>query len=331
MENTQVLEVLKTHSYPKGYAHTVYIDESIDEPLYYRNVINTLDNAQDGDSVRMIISTGGGRMDTANMITYSMDSCKAEITAVLSSSCMSAGTIIALHAHKWEVGAGLDWMVHNGSFGVGGETHSVRKYHDHNQKIMRSMLDREYTGFYSPEEIEAIANGEDSLLLAEEVGIRLDKFALYKQNQVEDYHQEMDNALWEENNRTIDEALEDLEISSQEKEAFIKVRDMLDDNLSEEPCTNSEDESTYKEVNINGTMTLKYLQDTEGNNYGFELDYTFCGEDCLLYVAEEYLSADDREDLLFILSEVTDLKELNRRSTANLIKRFISEIKRYAD
>ena len=334
MENTQVLEVLKTHSYPKGYAHTVYIDEDVDEPVYYRNVINTLDTAQEGDSVRMIISTGGGLLATANMITYAMDCCKAEITAVLTSSCMSAGTIIALHAHKWEIGAGLDWMVHSGSFGVGGETHSVRKYHDHNQRIMRELLDREYTGFYSPKEIDAIANGDDSLLVAQEVGERLDTFAKHRMDKEETYHQELEDSLWEQNNIMVSEAISSLDISQSDKDTFNRVKDLLDKEMMMAPpevestdnCCSSPEETPLSDFPSVIEPIYAWTGDISVEAFNYPEDALFLFDASVGIELDITLSSmiNQREEVIHFLTEVTGKQPYHKKSTKTLALELIA-------
>jgi ATP-dependent protease ClpP protease subunit len=349
MENTQVLEVLKTNSYPKGYAHTVYIDEAIDEPVYYRNVLNTLDTAQEGDSVRLIISTGGGLLGTADLITYAMDCCKAEITAVLASTCMSAGTIIALHAHKWEIGAGLNWMVHCGSFTVGGEAHQVQKYHDHNQALTKAMLHREYTGFYSLPEIEAISNGIDSLLMAEEVSERLENFALLRKQREDDFYQEQDDAMYEENNLMVANTLASLDVSESDKETFNRIHKMIDDSLSEQdnPSLTGEPETSVtpceKDELSPYLVELPFLSE-EGTELGSIHFYQEGGniddvelvldkgvfnlsDDSILLVDYDYLDTEDRKELLDIMSKVTGRK-YTKWSTDTLKTAFVREVYR---
>ena len=38
--------------------------------------------------------------------------CQGHIIAHLTGSCISAATVIALHAHEWKIGDGLEFMIH---------------------------------------------------------------------------------------------------------------------------------------------------------------------------------------------------------------------------
>jgi len=185
MQETQVLETLKVNSYVASMEHDVFIDETIEEEAYYRSVISTLNRATEKDTVRFTISSNGGFGSTAMVLAHAMDTCPARKIGILSGNVKSAATIIALHCDDWQIGAGCDWMAHTASFALGGSANSVQKYHDHEQKMIKRLLEREYTGFYTEEEIEDIAKGNDSLLMPEEVQERLQNFAEHRQKQQE--------------------------------------------------------------------------------------------------------------------------------------------------
>lgn len=350
-EDTHVLDSLKVNSYPVGYSHTIFIDESIAESTYYRNVLNVLHSATENDTIKMIIDTNGGLGSTAMTLTHAMDGCKASITGVLSGNCKSAGTLIALHCHNWELGHGLDWMAHTASFGIGGEAHKVAQQHEHEQKLIRELLFREYEGFYTTEEIEEIAAGKDSYLTAEEVGERLEYLTVYRQDKADAYHQDLDDAMWDENNRIVDETLETLDISEEDKETFNRVRNLLDGALQEpieskvketvddiiksmkdtvEPLlTGSGNLHTVKVMNSNNTGcvgTLFYSLDDKNSPYEVELIYTNYGNEYILQVDEEFLDSSNRKDLIYVLECTTGLKSLSRWSTTNLINRFITDM-----
>ena len=185
MQETQVLETLKVNSYVASMEHDVFIDETIEEEAYYRSVISTLNRATEKDTVRFTISSNGGFGSTAMVLAHAMDTCPARKIGILSGNVKSAATIIALHCDDWQIGAGCDWMAHTASFALGGSANSVQKYHDHEQKMIKRLLEREYTGFYTEDEIEDIAKGNDSLLMPEEVQERLQNFAEHRQQQQE--------------------------------------------------------------------------------------------------------------------------------------------------
>lgn len=342
MQDTHVLDSFKVNTYPQSYAHTIFIDEHIAETTYYRNVISTLNSAQEGDTIQMIIDTNGGLGSTAMTLTHAMDGCKAKITGVLSGNCKSAGTVIALHCHDWEIGHGLDWLAHTASFGIGGEANKVAKWHDHEQKLIRELLFREYEGFYTTEEIEDIAQGNDSLLTPKEVGQRLEKFAEHRANRINNYHQEMEDALWEENNAMVEEALNTLDITVEERDTFNKVKHMLDSSLSEEDIESSAEThtadveaATLKEELINVPFISEsgakvgdlYFIEDKGIPVDIELSWYLDEEEYVICVHEDFLCADARGDLLSIMNKLTG-RSYSSWNTKQLIKTFIREVYR---
>ena len=343
MRDTHILEALKCESRAKNYEHTIFIDESIDDVSYYRNVLSTLGSATPDDTVRMIINTGGGLLGTASSITHAMDTCQAHIIAVLTSNCQSAGTIIALHANTWEIGAGLSWMCHTASFGCGGSAEKVKKHHTHEQKMIEDLLTREYTGFYSEEEILAIADGDESWLRAEEVSERLENFALLRKQREDTFYQEQDDAMYEENNIMVAETLASLDVSESDKETFNRIHKMIDDSLAEQD-TPSNEVATPKEEVLSLELTevpflaedgtklgdISYYQD--GDNLGdIELEIELSCNDyvvpTIVLVDSSFLDADYRTELLEIMNKVTGRK-YSKLGTETLINNFIKEVHR---
>ena len=210
MQDTHVLDTLKVNSYVSSMDHDVFIDEDIENEAYYRSVVTTLNKASEKDTIRFIISSGGGSGATAMTLAHAMDTCAARKVGVLCGNVKSAATIIALHCDEWEVGYGCDWMAHTASFGLGGSAHTIKKFHDHEQRQIQALLYREYEGFYTKEEIADIANGNESLLNAEEVKERLKNFANYKAEQQNTLKEEAYNKFVEQDEALMEKGLQHL-------------------------------------------------------------------------------------------------------------------------
>ena len=241
MQETQVLETLKVNSYVASMEHDVFIDETIEEEAYYRSVISTLNRATEKDTVRFTISSNGGFGSTAMVLAHAMDTCPARKIGILSGNVKSAATIIALHCDDWQIGAGCDWMAHTASFALGGSANSVQKYHDHEQKMIKRLLEREYTGFYTEDEIEDIAKGNDSLLMPEEVQERLQNFAEHRQQQQESSLEDLFSSQNEEAEKIeqmlLNKLLADGEISKEELDIAKRVQKAtleLDESLNDD-------------------------------------------------------------------------------------------------
>jgi ATP-dependent protease ClpP protease subunit len=178
--NTHKAELSKVSTYSTACTYQIFLDENIDDAAYYRAVIDALSSASRSDTVEFHINNGGGLMDTAAAITHAMDKCTAKLHGVITGTCASAATSIALHCDTWEVGATVSWMVHTASFGVGGSAPDVRAEHAHNQALVESWLSKEYEGFYTEDEIATIAEGKDSWLDRGQLVARLNALKDYR-------------------------------------------------------------------------------------------------------------------------------------------------------
>lgn len=99
----------------------VYITDGIDEPSCYNELCQILRNASKGETVNLYLNTPGGIIDSAFMIVDAIKSSKAKVTAYLSGTVASAGTIIALSCDNLVVADHTAWMSHSYSGSVGGK------------------------------------------------------------------------------------------------------------------------------------------------------------------------------------------------------------------
>ena len=99
-----------------------YFSTEIDEPHFYNEICQLIRTAFKGDTITLHLNTPGGVIDSAFMVIDAIKSSKATITAHLTGTVASAGTIIALACDKLEVAQHTTFMIHNysgGSFGKG--------------------------------------------------------------------------------------------------------------------------------------------------------------------------------------------------------------------
>ena len=76
-------------------AFNVYLTDVISGPEDYTIVFDTLLNAREDETIRFILATPGGRLDTVNKIRGLAELTKARTIAVIG-DVASAGTILAL-------------------------------------------------------------------------------------------------------------------------------------------------------------------------------------------------------------------------------------------
>lgn len=153
---------------------TIYLDEDIREPSYYRDACEALTSASEEDLVRIIINTNGGQLDSANIIRQSIMECEGHVVGELHGMAASAGSMIALACPFIEVKPHATMMIHQASFGVWGSSSTIYDHVDFSKKTLNKLIKEIYEDFLSPEEIQSVLTGKEFWFDSEEIGNRLE-------------------------------------------------------------------------------------------------------------------------------------------------------------
>lgn len=162
----------------------VYLTDVISGPEDYTNVFDTLINAREDETIRFILSTPGGRLDTVNKIRGLAELTKARTVAVVG-DVASAGTILALSFDDIVVMPNIEFMIHNYSGGTGGKGHEIYTHVAFLQKEMPRVFKDFYSVFLSDEEIDLVISGQDLYLNAEEVEQRWEKVLQHRDKEMQ--------------------------------------------------------------------------------------------------------------------------------------------------
>lgn len=170
-------------------AFNIYLTDVISGPEDYTNVFDTLLNARDDETIRFILATPGGRLDTVNKIRGLAELTKARTIAVVG-DVASAGTILALSFDDMVVMPNIEFMIHNYSGGTGGKGHEIYTHVAFLQKEMPKIFKDFYHIFLTPEEIELVISGQDLYLNAEEVEERWEKVLMHRESLMSEANKE---------------------------------------------------------------------------------------------------------------------------------------------
>lgn len=152
-----------------GEYYNAYMADEISSPAEYNELCFLLENAPEGSEVTLHINTGGGYIDSAFKIIASIKRSKAKVTARLTGTVASAGTIIALSCDDLIVEDFTSFMVHNYSGGAGGKGHEIIDYVNFSDKNITNTFKKIYSGFLTPKELNAVIKGKDMWMNTEEV------------------------------------------------------------------------------------------------------------------------------------------------------------------
>lgn len=159
---------------PAGSVFDFYLNGNIESPAEYVEWNHLIRSASDRDVIHLHINCYGGDVMTAIQLMRAMAESQAHIIASVEGACMSAATFLFLIADSFEISEHSMFMFHNYSGGAFGKGNEMREQIHHEEKWSKHLLESIYKDFFSPEEIEKIANGHDYWMAPDEVQKRLE-------------------------------------------------------------------------------------------------------------------------------------------------------------
>jgi len=161
--------------------YDISIRDAIDSNDYFADLIELLRTASEDDVFHLYFSTDGGMLDATQELLAAMSVTQALIVGHLTNKAISAGSIIFLNCHEWQVYSGSFMMVHQMSYSAGGGNQNVKGQVDFYARMNEKLVKNTYTGFLTPEEIQDVLNGKDVYLEDVEVAERLEQYAEFRQ------------------------------------------------------------------------------------------------------------------------------------------------------
>jgi len=160
--------------------YDVSIRDAIDSNDYFADLIELLRTATQEDVFNLYFSTDGGMLDATQELLAAMSVTEATVVGHLVNKAISAGSIIFLNCHEWQVYSGSFMMIHQMSYSAGGGNQNVKGQVDFYARMNEKLVKNTYTGFLTPEEIQDVLNGKDVYLEDVEVAERLEQYAEFR-------------------------------------------------------------------------------------------------------------------------------------------------------
>lgn len=175
----------------------IYLSGEITNPEDYTEILQALNEAQEGDNITIHMNSGGGQVRTAMQIVNAIRQTKAVVTGSLEAECHSAMTYIFLSCDQWLVHPNSLMLIHNysgGNYGKGYEgLEATKNIYAWITKIMQDV----YKGFLTEDEIKTVCSDKDIWLHSEEIMSRLDKVVEMREEAAERAEAEQEEALLE--------------------------------------------------------------------------------------------------------------------------------------
>lgn len=160
---------------PRAMVYEADLHGYIQSPSQFSSIISVLGMMDEDDIFTLNIQSGGGDIDSTDSLIHAFRKCRGTIHAVCSGSVSSAATFILLECDSYELSEGFHAVCHSGSLGSGGTYSEYRQQTAFYNKFMEKTLRSAYAGMFSDEELDAMLNGRDFILDAQEWSERYEK------------------------------------------------------------------------------------------------------------------------------------------------------------
>lgn len=152
----------------------IYLTDEIIDPSEYNEACASLVSAAEDTNINIYLNTPGGMLDTAYQLVNAITDSKANITAILTGTVASAGTIIALACPRIVAKPHSTFMIHNYSMSSFGKGNELKQRQDYMNKHNVEAFNTFYKGFLTPKELKDMIEGKDFWLSDKEVIKRLE-------------------------------------------------------------------------------------------------------------------------------------------------------------
>jgi len=158
----------------KQVTHYVYINDAIEAPYEFTEIIALLDTAQEDELVVIKLNSPGGYLNTTLMLIDAIKACEATVVCELSGEVASAATMIALACVDIYIAPHTTFMIHNFSGGTFGKGHEIASNVEFMLETNKLFFFDIYKHFLSKKEIQEVINGRDIYCTTDQVYERFD-------------------------------------------------------------------------------------------------------------------------------------------------------------
>lgn len=167
----------------RGVRYEYYLTGEIGKAEDYVDLCNILRSASAQDEVVVRIRSGGGSVNTGNMIINAINESEANVIGFIESDCGSMATFIFLACDTWGVSDTAEFFCHTCSYGSWGKEHENFAQAEFIRKQSHKQMRKRYANFLTEDEIETVISGTDIYLDADEIMDRLDIYATAREAQ----------------------------------------------------------------------------------------------------------------------------------------------------
>ena len=163
--------------------YNLYLHGKIGDADDFMEHFSVYKMANEGDIIRLYITSEGGSLATGMEYIRHMKECQAPIIGILGLEVASMASAIALECDEIEVDDMSTMLVHSFSYGAAGTEASVYNQASFNKKLNERWIRKHYSGFLDDDQFSDIFKGVDILLGADEIMERWGSLQEYRKGQ----------------------------------------------------------------------------------------------------------------------------------------------------
>lgn len=163
-----------------------FIHGPIESSEDYIDLLDALYNATPSDTIILHLNTPGGYLDTAVEIIHAIAQTEATVVGSADGQVASAGSLILFACHTFILGEFCEVMLHDGSGGSWGKINENLKAAKHTSQRLANIYHKVYGRFLPEEEVQAILDGADLYMSAEDVELLIELAIESEEEEAED-------------------------------------------------------------------------------------------------------------------------------------------------
>lgn len=140
----------------------------INSPAQFSQMVTVLNNMRPDDELVINLCSLGGSLSAISSLLHAINKTEGNVHICATGSNASAATLVLLSGHSFELSEDFEALIHNGSFGIGGNFNEMRVQANFALGHMEKILRNHYQGFLSDFEIEEMLKGVDIVMGPEE-------------------------------------------------------------------------------------------------------------------------------------------------------------------
>lgn len=158
----------------EGSKYRVYLDQPISDPKEYRNLVEFMDSAGEGDTFELVLNGPGGNLYTCLQLIHAIANTKALVVGHLVGEVCSAHTNIFMACHEHVVYPYGVMMIHTFSGGFWGKGEDSLRASQALNDLTKVVYIDLFSNFLKDEELYMVLHGNNDLyFLGQEIVDRL--------------------------------------------------------------------------------------------------------------------------------------------------------------